>query len=178
MDLINNLVPRFEYLLKYDKSTLIFYSSISLAIYYILEKIEFRKIALAALCFIFIFFTKEKNFVSKVSGDNKSDRINVKVKEIKHKNKNIKENIELEIINKHLKDLETFIKVNVRETIPTSSNTKEVNLVYDDIVELMEMYLNEIEGIMEIGEYKHKNYEKLLDIKKEINIEIHSLFLK
>lgn len=178
---VNSTIQEFKNI---DNSKKIIYFGISVFIYYIIEKIEIRKLFLILVicCCVFLYYIN----TNKSSSNNLEieNKVKNKIQKLKSTNPKLKENVNIEKLNQDLKKIETFIKVNIKEQIPTSSSflnkTKNPNIqiTYKELLQLLEMYLNEVEAVLEIREYKHKNYEKLLDIKKEININISSLFFR
>ncbi len=75
-----SLLKRLQHIAKYDKTKLIIYSSISLGLFFFMEKVEFRKIALLILIFIgvFFYFNKETFINNSVGGrdGNNGNQIN------------------------------------------------------------------------------------------------------
>jgi len=179
--MINLILQEFKTI---DNSKLIIYFGISVFIYYFLEKIEIRKLFLILVicCCVFMYYIN----TNKASSTNLEieNKVTNKIQKLKITNPKLKENVNIEQLNQDIKKIETFIKVHIKEQIPTSSSflnktkNQKIQTTYTEILQLLEMYLNEVEAILEIREYKHKNYEKLLDIKKEININISSLFFR
>lgn len=185
--MINLILQNLKEIKKIDNSKLIIYFGISVFIYYFLEKIEIRKIVLIIVifCCVFFYYTNDKTSNKPFNNNSEaSNKLEAKIQQLKNTNPQLKENVNIEKLNQDIKKIETFIKVNIKEQIPTSSSflnkTKNPNIqtTYTELLELLDIYLKEVEAILEIREYKHKNYEKLLDIKKEININISSLFFR
>lgn len=182
--MINLILQNLKEIKKIDNSKLIIYFGISVFIYYFLEKIEIRKLFLILVicCCVFMYYIN----TNKASSNNLEieNKVTNKIQKLKITNPILKENVNIEQLNQDIKKIETFIKVHIKEQIPTSSSflnktkNSKIQTTYTEVLQLLEMYLNEVEAILEIREYKHKNYEKLLDIKKEININISSLFFR
>lgn len=182
--MISLILQNLKEIKRIDNSKLIIYFGISVFIYYFLEKIEIRKLFLILVicCCVFMYYIN----TNKLSSNNleTKNKLKNKIQKLKFTNPNLKENVNIDKLNQDINKIETFIKVNIKQHIPTSSTflnkTKnpKIQTTYTELIELLEMYLNEVEAILEIREYKHKNYEKLLDIKKEININISSLFFR
>lgn len=185
------MIQEIQDLVSIDNSKLIIYLGISIFIYYFLEKIKIEKLFLLIIIFVCVLlFYKNKNMklTSNLENNlqevNKYIKIKKKIQQLKKTNSNLKENVNIDKLNDDINKIEKFIKINIKEQIPTTSsflnktNNPKIQTHYFDLLNLLDMYLKGIEGILEIKEYKNKNYEKLLDIKKEININIHSLFFQ
>jgi len=184
--MFNSILQEIQELVKVDNSKLVIYLGISIFIYYFLEKIKIEKLFLIIIIVVcVILFYKNKN-IKLTSSNNleKTNNIKNKIQHLKQSNPNLKENVNIDKLNEDINKIERFIKINIKKQIPTSSSflnkvtNPKIQTHYLDLLDLLDLYLKEIEGILEIKEYKNKNYEKLLDIKKEININIHSLFFQ
>ena len=188
------ILEKIKSITKYDKTKLITYLGISIFIFFFLEKVEFRKIALIIIVFIAVFYyynsdeIKEELTSANPSVNPSTNHININDKTV---NKNIQktkltnpelaQKVDLDKLNNQLKDIKQFIKVNVREIIQNVGNSpfKNKNIgIYNNLVKLMNDYLHQIKFVLEGRDFKHKNLEKVRDIKKEINVVIHSIHFK
>lgn len=188
------ILEKIKSIAKYDKTKLITYLGISVFIFFFLEKIEFRKIALIILVYICVFYyhnsdeIKEEltstNLASKLSTNdiNINDKsVNKNIQKTKLTNPELAQKVDLDKLNSQLKEIKNFIKVNVREIIQNMGNTpfKNKNIsIYNNLVKLMNEYLHQVKFVLEGRDFKHKNLEKVRDIKKEINVIIHSIHFK
>jgi hypothetical protein len=189
-----SLLERLQHIAKYDKTKLIIYSSISLGLFFFMEKLEFRKIALLILIFIgvFFYFNKE-SFINNscIRDDNDGNteinntRLNTtienKLQKMKITQPNLIQEVDIDKIYENLKEIEMFIKVNIEEIIQKvgNSNKNNVNLViYKNLVKHIMMYTNQVEMVLENKYRKDKSLEKVRDIKREIFVLIHSLHFK
>ena len=188
------ILEKIKSITKYDKTKLITYLGISVFIFFFLEKVEFRKIALIIIIFIGVFYYYNNNEIKEeltssnplakqstknINIDDKS--INKNIQKIKITNPELSQNVDLNKLDKQLKEIKKFIKINVREIIQNIGNTpfKNKNLgIYNNLVKLMNEYLHQVKFVLEGRDFKHKNLEKVRDIKKEINIVIHSIHFK
>ena len=189
-----SLLERLQHIAKYDKTKLIIYSSISLGLFFFMEKVEFRKIALLILIFIGVFFYFNKETFINNSGihdDNDGNteinntRLNTtienKLQKMKITQPNLIQKVDIDKIYENLKEIEMFIKVNIEEIIQKvgNSNKNNVNLViYKNLVKHIMMYTNQVEMVLENKYRKDKSLEKVRDIKREIFVLIHSLHFK
>lgn len=189
-----SLLERLQHIAKYDKTKLIIYSSISLGLFFFMEKVEFRKIALLILIFIGVFFYFNKEtFINNIgtrdgnngSRDDNNTRLNTtvenKIQKMKITQPNLIQKVDIDKIFENLKEIEMFIKVNIEEIIQKvgNSNKNNVNLViYKNLVKHIMMYTNQVEMVLENKYRKDKSLEKVRDIKREIFVLIHSLHFK
>ena len=196
-----SLLERLQHIAKYDKTKLIIYSSISLGLFFFMEKVEFRKIALLILIFIGVFFYFNKETFINNSGTrdgngsnncndgsrdgNNNTRLNTtienKLQKMKITQPNLIQKVDIDKIYENLKEIEMFIKVNIEEIIQKvgNSNKNNVNLViYKNLVKHIMMYTNQVEMVLENKYRKDKSLEKVRDIKREIFVLIHSLHFK
>ena len=184
--------------LKFDKKNTIIYVGISVLIYYFLEKVEFRKIALFVLIFIGVFFYFKKNEMmgsakkkenrskDNVGSNNikasKTINIGNEIKKFKIKNEEFTDKIhKINNLDDVLERLRKFIHINYQEIIFSYGETSKKNLnldLYHNIKKKLKEYLNQVEVIL-VNEYcLDKSFEKLIAIKKEIIYLIHSMYFK
>ena len=177
------ILEKIQSITKYDKKILITYLGISLFIFFFLEKVEFRKIALIVIVFIGVFYyynsdeIKEEliaaNPLLSHSGKDISitdKTINKNIQKIKITNPELTQKVDLDKLDTQLKEIKQFIKINVSEIIQNIGNTtfKNKNLgIYNALVKLMNEYLHQVEFVVEGRDFKHKNLEKVRDIKKK-----------
>lgn len=193
-----DLLKLFEQL-KYDKHKLTLICGITAFIFYILEKIEFRKIILLVIIFsgVFLYLSKEKinkliddksekikknlRPFNNVKGEKKID-IPKKIINFKLKNPDFSDKVfKINELDSLLKKLEDFIKVNYKEIIFSygETNKRNINLdLFHNIKKKLRNYLNQVELILINEYYLDKSFEKLIAIKKEIIYLIHSIYFK
>ena len=188
------LVDKLKNITRYDKTKLVLYVGITLFIFFFLEKIEFRKIGLIIIIFIgvFIYYSyddimdgfKGKNPLIKESLSTieiEDKHIDKHIQKIKITNNDLTQEVDIDKINTSLKAIKKFININVKEVIQTIGNSKFKNKnihIYNNLVKLINKYLHQVSIVLELRDYKHKNFEHVLDIKKEINIVLHSIVFK
>jgi hypothetical protein len=188
------ILEKIQSITKYDKTKLITYLGISLFIFFFLEKVEFRKIALIVIVFIGVFYYYNSNEIKEelitsnplsshsgkdISINDKS--VNKNIQKTKITNPELAQKVDLDKLDNQLKAIKQFIKVNVREIIKNVGNSpfKNKNLgIYNNLVVLMNDYLHQVKFVLEGRDFKHKNLEKVRDIKTEINVVIHSIHFK
>jgi hypothetical protein len=188
------LLDKLKTITKYDKTKLVIYLGITLFIFFFLEKIEFRKIGLIIAIFIGVFIYnsyediaegfKEQNPLRNESSsyieiDDK--HIDKHIQKIKITNNDLTQEVDIDKITTSLKKIKKFIKINVKEVIQTIGNTKFKNKninIYNNLVKLINQYLQQVRMVLELRDYKHKNFENVINIKKEINIVLHSIVFK
>ena len=187
--------------LRFDKKNTVIYVGISVLVYYFLEKVEFRKIALFIFIFIGVFFYFKKNEImgstkkrqSQVTGSpthnnnnnlkaNKTINIGNKIKKFKIKNEEFTDKIhKINNLDGVLERLDKFIHINYQEIVFSYGETSKKNLnlnLYHNIKKKLKAYLNQVEVIL-VNEYcLDKSFEKLIAIKKEIIYLIHSMYFK
>jgi len=184
--------------LKFDKKNTVIYVGVSVLIYYFLEKVEFRKIALFILIFIGVFFyfkkneimgsakKKENQIISKGGNNNiKANRtINIgnEINKFKIKNEEFADKIhKINNLDNVLERLEKFINIYYQEIIFSYGETSKKNLnldLYHNIKKKLKEYLNQVEVILVNDYCLDKSFEKLIAIKKEIIYLIHSMYFK
>lgn len=185
--------------LKFDKHNLTIICGITIFIFFILEKIEFRKIILLLSVFCGVFFYYNKNNIVNLVENTKKEKekvlspftnikgeknidIEKKIVNFKLKNSDFSDKIfKLNKLNKFLKRLEDFIKVNYKEIVFSYGDTTKKNLnlnLYHNLKKKTKDYLNQVEFILINDFYLDKSFEKLIAIKKDIIYLIHSIYYK
>jgi len=188
------LLDKLKTITKYDKTKLIIYLGITLFIFFFLEKVEFRKIGLIIIIFVGVFIYnsyddivdnfKDQNAASLSSSHSihvDDKHINKHVQKLKITNNDLTQKVDIDKLNISLKHIKKFIKINVKEIIQNVGNSKFKNKnlhIYNNLVKLINQYLHQVSMVLELRDYKHKNFEHTLDIKKEINIVLHSIVFK
>ena len=155
MDYLENINIRL------DKSEIIYYGGICLVLYFFLSRIEFNNIIL--LCMIFIGIFGYIIFNKKTS----SNKI---TEEIKKENEIVisNDNIQLKQLIDMIKDIKELISKN------DSLYDNEKERLEKDIINLIKEYVNEID-IM-VKSKSNGNYDRIIDIKKEILLNLHSMY--
>lgn len=189
----------------FDNKNIIIYSSITLFIFYILEQIEFRKISLFVLIFVSVFsyynsntikdkfidYSNTSNVLNNKNNINKLEELDEKIKDnnlvnkikkIKVLDKNFINNVpKFDTLEHNINQIKKFIKINTKKLITnlgmSNFNTKNLD-IYNILLKFMNIYLNQIEIILNVESYKHKSFEKLLNTKENIFNLIHSLHFK
>lgn len=185
--------------LKFDYQTLIIILGTSIFTYFVLEKIEFRKLILFFIIIASVFFyynidniqdildefkNKKKELLKRHSNikDTKDVKIDKKIQNFKVKNpKFVKKIPQFNKLNNYLKKLEDFIKVNYKEIIFSYGETskKNINLkLFHNIKLKIKDYINQVEIILINEYYLDKSLQKLIAIKKDIINLIHSIYFK
>lgn len=149
-----------------ETNTIIYYFLIGLFIFFFVSKFDFHKIILfiiiiGGLYFYYMNMNKEK---------------------IKEKDKTIDKNIEkLKITNnKEFVELPYLLELNdvIKEIkVYNELNKFDVSFI-DNINNYFKEYMNQLEILINNSNYKSKHFEKLVSIKKEIIILLHSYFFK
>ena len=185
--------------LKYDKKKLVILLGISIIGFFILERIEFRKIILLILILVGVFsYYMKDDYLDEVNnnkeefknkllnrGQTKTDKeVNMKniLNDFKVKNPKFNDKIyKINQLEQYLDDLKDFIKVNYKEIIfsygETAKKNKNLDL-YNNIKLKLKDYLNQVEIILVDEYYLDKSYLKLIAIKKDIIHLIHSMYFK
>ena len=155
MDYLENINIRL------DKSEVIYYGGICLILYFFLSRIEFNNIIL--LCMIFICIFGYIIF-------NKNTSSNKITEEIKKENEIVisNDNIQLKQLINMIKDIKELISKN------DSLYDNEKERLEKDIINLIKEYVNEID-IM-VKSKSNGNYDRIIDIKKEILLNLHSMY--
>lgn len=188
------LLDKVKTITKYDKKKLIIYLGITLFIFFFLEKVEFRKIGLIIIVFVSVFIYNSYDDVVDNFKDNHitsntasktihvdDKHINKHLQKLKITNNDLTQKVDIDKLNISLKHIKKFIKINVKEIIQNVGNSKFKNKnlhIYNNLVKLINNYLHQVSVVLELRDYKHKNFEHTLDIKKEINIVLHSIVFK
>ena len=161
------LLKRLQHIAKYDKTKLIIYSSITLGLFFFMEKIEFRKIVLLIMIFIGVFFYFNRETFINTNDINKDNKtVENKLQKIKITQPNLIQKVNIDKIYENLKEIEMFIKVNILEEIIHNKQ----NIIYKNLVRHLNMYTNQVEMVLENKFRKDKSLEKVRDIKREDSI--------
>ena len=155
MDYLENINIRL------DKSEIIYYGGICLVLYFFLSRIEFNNIIL--LCIIFIGIFGYIIF-------NKNTSSNKITEEIKKNNEIVisNDNIQLKQLIDMIKDIKELISKN------DSLYDNEKERLENNIINLIKEYVNEIDIMIKNKSYG--NYDRIIDIKKEILLNLHSMY--
>lgn len=155
MDYLENINIRL------DQSEIIYYGGICLILYFFLSRIKFNNIILLMMIFLIIFgyIVFNKNVSS-----NKITEAIKKENEIVIDN----DNIQLKQLIDMLKDIKELISKN------DSLYDNEKERLEKDIINLIKEYVNEVDIMIKKKSYG--NYEIIIDIKKEILLNLHSMY--
>ena len=147
--------------LNLNRSDIIYYGGICIFIYFFLSRIQFNNIILLLIIFMFVF-----GYI--IFKKNKSK--NKVIEDIKKDNNIIIENDDIDL--EKLIDMINNIKELINKNDSLQNNEKE--RLEKDIINLIKEYINEVSII-----YKQKSYGNfniLINIKKEILLNLHSLY--
>lgn len=183
MNVFLTLIGNLQHIAKYDKTKIIIYSAIALLIYYFLEKVEFRKVALLILIFVGVFFYYNQETIKETMHNKKSDLENIenKIQKMKITQNGIKQEVDIDKIKIIIEKIGKFIKINtteIKQNIGNSSIENKNLDIYENIKNYILMYIDGVEMVLENKYRKDLSLQKLRAIKKEIFVFIHSLHFK
>lgn len=153
-----------------ETNTIIYYFLIGLFIFFFVSKFDFHNIILfviiiGGLYFYYMNINKEK---LKENLENKDKLIDKNIEKLKITNN--KEFVELPYLlelNEVIKEIKVYNEL----------NKFDVSFI-DNINNYLKEYMNQLEILVNDSNYKSKHFEKLVSIKKEIIILLHSYFFK
>lgn len=149
-----------------EKNTIIYYFLIGLFIFFFVSKFDFHNIILFIVIIGGLYFYY----------------MNTNKENIKEKDKTIDKNIEkLKITNnKVFVELPYLLELNeVIKEIKVYNELNEFDISFvENINNYFKEYMNQLEILVNNSSYKSKHFEKLVYIKKEIIILLHSYIFK
>jgi len=149
-----------------ETNTIIYYFFIGLFIFFFVSKFDFHKIILFIIIIGGLYFYY----------------MNMNKENIKEKDKTIDKNIEkLKITNnKEFVELPYLLELNeVIKEIKVYNELNKFDISFiDDINNYFKEYMYQLEILVNNSNYQSKHFEKLVSIKKEIIILLHSYFFK
>ena len=183
MNVFLTLIGNLQHIAKYDKTKIIIYIAMALFIYYFMEKIEFRKIALLILIFVGVFFYFNKETITETMKNKKSDLNNIenKIQKMKITQNGLKQEIDIDKLRDIVEKIGKFIKINTNEIKQKIGNSSKDNKnldIYENIKSHIAMYIDAVEMVIENAYRKDQSLQKLRAIKSEIFMLIHSLHFK
>ena len=183
MSLFLTLIGNLQHIAKYDKTKIIIYCAVALFMYYFMEKIEFRKIALLILIFVGVFFYFNKEKISENMKNKKTDLDNIenKIQKIKITQNGLKQEVDIDKLRDVIEKIGKFIKINTNEIKQKIGNSSKDNKnldIYENIKTHISMYIEAVEMVLENAYRKDHSLQKLRAIKREIFVLIHSLHFK
>ena len=176
MNVFLTLIGNLQHIAKYDKTKIIIYSAIALLVYYFLEKVEFRKIALLILIFVGVFFYYNQETIKETMQNKKSDLENIenKIQKMKITQNGIKQEVDIDKIRIIIEKIGKFIKINtteIKQNIGNSSIENKNLDIYKNIKNYILMYIDGVEMVLE------NNIEKIFLLKNYVLLKKKSLFL-